>query len=336
MSLSPYGNLTPSSIEELYKQVTDEEILYFYFGEFEADNWYPSPFREENKPSFTISYYNNKWVWRDFGISSKPKNGLSFVINKYKLSIDQARDKIYNDIINGQGISHYVPKKPPKSEKKDIACKIWKPKFTSTLDYWSKLDVSRQELIDYSVYEGQVWLNKRVILESTKYKPIFIYMFDKYSKIWKGYNPNANPKKPRDLKFFSNNISGHIQNFDKLGQFPNKDVLIITKSYKDCIVLNKLGYNAIAPHTESMFLAPWDIDLLKTMYKYIYVFYDNDTTGVTKCTMFTEQNDLYYLNVPLGLSSNNKNCKDPSDVVEGFGYSLLEDIILEKFSRDNI
>jgi hypothetical protein len=58
--------------------------------------------------------------------------------------------------------------------------------------------------------------------------------------------------------------------------------LIITKSLKDCIVLNKLGYNAIAPQGESAFLTEKELFCYKYIFgeDNIYLLWDNDLPGI--------------------------------------------------------
>ena len=81
-----------------------------------------------------------------------------------------------------------------------------------------------------------------------------------------------------------------------------------------------------------MFIPPWEIDYLRTIFPHIYVFYDNDDTGIKKCTEFTKVNKLGYINVP----NKYKPLKDGDDIVVNHGYNLLEDIIHEKLQRDGV
>lgn len=329
-----YGHFTPS-IDELYESLTDEDMLNHYFGDFKKGMWYKSPFRDEINASFTISYYKDKWLWRDFGIDPRPKSGIEFVMRLYNVGLNDAIDIIYRDLIlNTNNVELKVVNKKPTTQSASVptACRLL-PMQDSVLKYWLEYNVEKEDLKYYNIYSGEVWYNRSIYFKTTKYKPVSIYMFDIEKKIWKGYNPGVTKR------FFSNNISNHIQNYKEVSNTSNsrnvkyiEDVLFITKSYKDCIILNLLGYHAIAPHAESMFLAPWEIDDFKTKFPYIYVFYDSDTTGVTKCTEFTTQNQLLYINIP----KEYYPLKDPSDIVKIHGQEILQDIIYAKFKRDGI
>lgn len=336
-----YGYM-PTTIEEIKKLYSDEELLNYYYGDFEPDVFYPSPFREETKGSFIIDYYDNNWRWRDFGLSTQPKDGFEFVLVKYDLTISQTILKIHSDLSNSTNRKIFTKKKAVEKEKNKIACKLWIPKEEKILEYWKKHGLETvKELKHYNIYSGIVFLNEKIVMKSTKYKTVVIFLFDKVTKSWKGYNPDA---KENELRFFSNNITTTIQNWKELdndvniwGKKYDKDIMFITSSYKDAIVINKLGYHAVAPQSENSFLNPWDLDYLKTRFKHIYVFYDNDSTGVDRCKEYTQQNNLYYINIPQGITTTKEGfCKDPADVVYNYNYKLLQQIVEDRFIRDNL
>lgn len=334
-------NPVPTTIQELRKLYTSEEILFFYFGVFEESVFYKSPFRDEGKGSFVIDYYNNKWVWRDFGISPKHKSGFDFVQMKFKLSYHSTIIKIHTDLSNNKDKLEKLVKKEPLNKVKQVSCKLWIPKNKVVLDYWFKHGLKElSELLHYGIYEGIILHNNKIVLQSGKHRPQMIYLFEKSTKSWKGYHPKA---REEELKFFNNNVSHIIQNWKELdnthniwGQRYDEEIMFISASYKDAIVINKAGYHSVAPQSENSFLDIWDLDYLKSRFKYIYVFYDNDATGVKKCIEYTQANDLYYINIPTGLSTVNKPCKDPADVIYIYDYKMLDSIINDKLERDGI
>lgn len=323
-----YFDFKIKSAKDILLEVSDEEIMSFYFGEFEYNHWYLSPFRKESTPSFTIDRYKDKLAWRDFGRSKKPQNVWEFIKLKFNISFEEALQKVYKDIVlNKENLSLKTPNKYI-SKKKSAGVKI-RHLNKKELEFWEQGKVSQNELKFYNIFSGELWNNSRVLAVSQKDSPLFIYVFDRAKKVWQAYKPYATDK---EIKFFTNNSSGEIQNWANLGLYQS-DVLFITKSYKDCIVLNKLGYDAISPFSEHSFLDVWDIDYLKTIYPNIYVFFDNDETGVRNCTRFTEQFNLNYVNIPTSLK---EGVKDPWDVVVNFDYNILKDIIYDKFIRDGI
>lgn len=58
------------------------------------------------------------------------------------------------------------------------------------------------------------------------------------------------------------------------------EILVITKSMKDCMTLYSLGITAIAPISENCFLSEAQYKRLKERFKHIVVFYDNDRPGL--------------------------------------------------------
>lgn len=319
--------LYPNNCDELSEFVSEEEIYFNFFGPFENNVWYNSPFRDESNPSFKITYYKGKWVWRDFGIDPRPNDAIGFVMQKFNISYQDAINLVYEVIVLKKECKKPLYKKLPKSvEVRKPSCRVWKIP-DKQLTYWLQRGISLEACEYYNIKYGEVWYYDRIVLRG------FVYLFDKINKIWKGYNPFG-----KKSQFFGNNVLSHIQNYDEIEKTHNfwgkeycKKIVFITKSYKDCIIINNLGYHAIAPHTESLFIDPWDLDYLKQKFKYVYVFYDNDKTGVEKCIKFTEQYDLFYINIP-----THYNLKDPDDIVFHHSYAELKKIIDDRFKRDRI
>ena len=317
----------PSNVEELLDKVSEEEIYNHYFGDFINDVFYPSPFRYEEDPSFKINYYDGRWVWRDFGEDIRPSDAISFVMKKYNIKFNDAINLIYEELVLGVENKLPIFSQDKKVISRKKSCRFWELD-RAELKYWEKRSIGKEACNYYDIHGGTCFLDNKLVLSG------YIYMFSRERKIYKGYDP-----KSKLLKFFGSNISNHIQNYEELsnthnfwGKKYNTDVLIIQKANKEAIETNYLGFHSIAPHTESMFIPPWEIDYLRTIFPHIYVFYDNDDTGIKKCTEFTKVNKLGYINVP----NKYKPLKDGDDIVVNHGYNLLEDIIHEKLQRDGV
>lgn len=315
------NNIKINSLDELHNYVSDYDILSHYLGEIKDNLWIISPFRNEEHGSFRISFYNNKWVWTDFGLDSRPKDAITFCMLYEGLDFREALQFCYDNI------KHSNTKPTVVKKSKLISCKISKTFSKIELDYWNQANITEEDLRFYNIYKGEIWFNKKLLYKSTDTNLLFIYLFDKENKIFKGYRPNETEYR---RKFFSNNITDHLQGYDLLPE--TGDILIITKSYKDVIVWRKLGYAAIAPHTENCFINPVILADLKKRFKKIYVNYDNDFTGVNKSIEFTQQNDLNYFNLP-----TNTNAKDPFEFVvidKNKNYNELNNLFKQKIKRD--
>jgi hypothetical protein len=310
-------------LKELHQYVSDEDILYYYVGDFDNNSWVKSPFRPDEKaPSFRITYYNDDWVWTDFGRDTRPKKAIDFVKEFYNLNYYEAINKVYQDIYLNKDHKQLI-KKVIKTENHSF-CKIRSILTPGELEYWAPANITDKDLKYWKIYSGEI-RNKGILWHrSTDKDPLFIYMWDKVKPIYKGYRPYAKETKG---KFYANNVVGHIQGLEYLPD--SGDILIITKSYKDVIVWWKLGYSAIAPHAETLFLSPFDIYDLQQRFKKIYVNYDNDETGVSKCIKFTTEYGLNYFNLP-----KSTGCKDPFELVIKYGYDELNNLLKEKIKRD--
>jgi len=311
------------TLDDFKNTISNEDIYNHYLGDFENNSWFNSPWRSDSDPSLRISYYNNKWVWTDFGEDSRPKDGISFIMRYYNISFQDALQQGWKDIMT-ETFEPIYKKTIIKHDTKSY-CHI-RDLVNFELDYWEAAEIKKKDLDLFNVYSGKIRHDGFLWHESTENDPLFIYMFNKKTPIYKGYRPFAPEPK---LKFYSKNTSGHIQGWEKL---PDKgDIVVITKSYKDVIVWSKLGYPAIAPHSENMFISPFDLYELENRFKHVYINYDNDATGIKKSIQYSSEHNLKYFNLPIST-----NCKDPFQFVVCNNYRELNNLFLEKQKRDGI
>ena len=100
------------------------------------------------------------------------------------------------------------------------------------------------------------------------------------------------------------------------------DVLLITKSLKDVVVLRKAGYPSFAPQAESVHISHEVMDKLKESFKTILILYDNDVPGKNAAEAIAKDHNLPLFYLP-------SETKDASDFVEMYGYDEL-DLYLEQ------
>lgn len=309
---------------DFVQEISDEDVYFHYLGDFENNSWFSAPWRSDTTPSLRITYYKDKWVWTDFGEDSRPKDSINFIERYYNVDRIEAVKKGWEDIVLNSNRELNLKKSIIPHEIQSY-CKL--TKFTDfELEYWKKANITERDLQYFNVYSGEIRHNNFLWHKSKKNDPLFIYMFDKKIPIYKGYRPFSKNSK---LKFYAKNVCNHIQGLEKLPNFGK--ILIITKSYKDVIVWYKLGYPAIAPHSENMFISPFDLYDLESRFEHIYVNYDNDDTGVKKSLMYCTQYNLKYFNIP-----KNTNCKDCFEFVCNNSYEKLEALFKNKLLRDNV
>src|SRR5690606_1550824 len=134
-------------------------------------------------------------------------------------------------------------------------------------------------LYDYDVRATSVVYYTNKLGEYKQYcshhykNPIYTYIFDEES--FKMYRPN-NPDKIG--KWFTNATNYHLQGMKQLSE--HRELLIITSSLKDVMVLKVLGYEAVAPQGEGMNIPDSIMNYLWATSDNIVVFYDNDKAGL--------------------------------------------------------
>ena len=136
---------------------------------------------------------------------------------------------------------------------------------------------------------------------------------------YKVYN-NFKIYKPLGDKFtkWRNNLTEYdIQGY---AQLPKKgNLLIITKSLKDVMVLHEMGYFAVSPSSESTFIPETVLNDLKKRFKHILLCFDRDVPGVTNMRKVSLKTGLNGFLVHKSLKS-----KDISDAVKNNGFNVVK------------
>jgi hypothetical protein len=113
-----------------------------------------------------------------------------------------------------------------------------------------------------------------------------------------------------------------IQGAHMLSKKGGNDI-VITKSLKDVMVLYQYGIPAIAPCSENIFITDSQYERLKKKYKNVYLFYDNDETGIkSMCKIKREHEDLRILFLP-----RHGGDKDISDYRKAHGDKKTRELI---------
>lgn len=316
---------TPDITKEfLQSKYSDETYFEHYLGFPVTKKLFTSVLRSDKKP--TCSFYRNKngdLIYKDFGTGDN-FNFIGLVMEMFNLSYYQAINKIAADfgLIKTDIIS-------VKAEIKESTSKILdtgptyiqvttKPFSKEELDWWNKFGIEQELLDKYKVFSCEhVFINGRLSVSSTPNNYIFGYYFgtDNGRELWKIYMPLR--KKFR----FLNNISMDVlQGYEQLPE--SGPLLVITKSMKDSIVLNRLGIPAVAPNSEVLIISQEQMNEFHKRFKYIVFYWDRDYAGVTNLQKIrkTYPECAYFINPK-------NTAKDLSDCVEKFGLRYVRDQI---------
>jgi len=245
-----YNTLTVTddiTLEKILNIVDEYHIYSYYIGNpVKVNGPISSPFRKDNNPSWSLfRSKRNEIMYKDFA-TGETGNVAKFVQKMFDLSYHKALEKIWDDLILTKKVKQRKPRIEiePKDPSKIIGIK--RKNFTKTDDeFWGKYGLSRDVLKRYNVYPIEsFWVND--IQQSFKYTkddPMYAYkIFNKF-KIYRPYS------KSRLNKWRNNCGQYDIQGWEQLPEID--DLLIITKSLKDVMVLYTLGYSSISPQSEN-------------------------------------------------------------------------------------
>lgn len=302
---------TPITLDYILSKVTEYDIYARYIGQFKIGFIYNSPFREDKNPSFGIfrSRKSGKLLFKDHG------NGECGDVVKFVELYTGLTN--YNDILNrivaDISITNNTKLKSTKPyESKDTVIGIVRQDWTDIdKQYWSQFSITKETLTKFNVSSIKYYLCDGVVKGIYKdNNPMYAYKVYDHFKI---YRPLAD----KYTKWRNNLASYDIQGYEQL---PEKgDLLIITKSLKDVMCLYEMGYTAISPSSESTFLTPDVIDILKCRFKRILICFDRDIPGVKymrKISLKTGLNGF--------LVHKKWKAKDISDAVKQNGFEIIK------------
>lgn len=256
--------------EKLYEAISQEEIFKRYIPNFKSVGVkFKSNLREDPNPSCIITPYNGVLWYKDFGASTKAVDAIGYVAMIYGINYNQALEKIADNL--GYDATIKVASLPKIEVKTKFEFKVRNFTFRDK-GYWSKYCLTVDDLKFFDIYPID-WL--RVIKNSqvtvVREDLAYVYIIDK--GVFKFLFPDSKHK------WLSNCTSDTFQGYNQLPW--TDELLIITKSLKDVVVLKKLGYNSIAPGTEAQVISKQFMSLLKKRFNRIVLFYDNDTAGIS-------------------------------------------------------
>lgn len=280
------------SKNDVFNKITEEEIFNHYLGfAAEIKKMYHSPFRKDPIPSFNL-YYNQRGDLRYKDYGGSQGSCIDFVMNLYNITYEEAIRVIYEDLKLNRVPSNTPLTRRIKPKGSKITCKRRIKEETYDKEYWESFGISKKTLKHYNVINVEfVWLNDVLLWGNDPINPIYAYFFPKTNRV-KVYRPLADKK----FKWLCNTKNDDIQGYDQLPL--EGELLIISKAMKDVMLFHELGFNAIAPQGEGMFI-PEDIVIeLKTRFKRIITVYDNDEPGVTASIKLNEIIGSGYWNIP--------------------------------------
>lgn len=308
------------------------------------DDMFFSEDRKETSPSCCISKIGDDLLYTDFGKAGKTRSLriIDYVMYRYGLNFQNTLRKINEDFDLGLGYDTSGKSKLGEAVKNTkhnkVNIKKLKSKPTSIIKiksrdfddrdfkYWESYGWKKEHLLASDIKPiTHYWLTSSKCNNKLFYVPKgkLVYSYDYY---WnkgifrrKLYLPNT------DIHFISNVDDTVVQGKSML---PEKgDTLFITKSYKDIGPFMNIGYYAIAPNAENQFIPEQYFNKLKKDWKNIYIWFDNDDTGIKNSKLFSEKYNIPYFHNDI------EDPKDPSDFVFNYSINKFNNYVKQKINE---
>lgn len=327
---------TPITTEEILSKVPQHILWKYYCPQWEVGKSFLSPLYKDTRPSCSIfSTTDNNLMLKDFG-TGQTYNIFSFVGTKYGINFKETLDVIANDF-GLRKIQYSVTPKEYKNLSIEEGLLLKPSKTTITIekqaynytdyDYWTNtFKIPLTILESYNVHSCKsVYLyktDKVIRFDYKKNSPIYAYEFVHDGNIsYKIYFP-LHPEKR--FRFLFGGTKDNIEGFDQLDW--HGDILILTKSLKDCMAYRVFGYNAISLQGETNTLTQSLVDKLLSRYNRIIVNYDNDEEGIKNTNKIVERYKFKFFYID--------EAKDLSDYIRDFGILKAKEMLNLKINNE--
>lgn len=280
-----FDNYNPSqkegffSLKEKILEDSERVFKYYFKPDFELNRYYESPLRKEENPSFNIfKGRDGVLLFKDWG--GKSGNVIDFVALLHNTDFYKAVDLITNRL----NIKKRIKLKKKKERKKNeiILTPLYRRRngnfFYTNKDiyYWNELGVNIERVFKHNILSAhKLYIGKNLVINAENDKSLFIEIENYEGKSYmKTYYPDYSDIRNK----WRNNMRGM---YDKLihnyKNIPKKgDTLIVTKSFKDCLVLESLGFIVVSTQGEDVPIYKDIVEDLHRRYNNIYLLYDND------------------------------------------------------------
>lgn len=295
----------------------DEYTLYCRYLKYEPliGGKYRSPLRPgDDDPSFGIyerkyGHGANEFLWKDAG-QGVHGDIFDLVSRLYNVDRYQAKLQVCSDANLGGmqvGQPKIVDHEPMYTS--EICIKVKSKPFTrKDLMYWNQYNISAPLLKTYNVTALDCYW-----LTAEQQYPTYPKRLGYAYAIWNKYQLYF-PKAEKHKKFRNNWTDICVPGFLQLRY--NRSLCIVTKALKDVMCLRSLGYEAVAPKSETTMLPELCIKHLQQKYSRVVTLFDND--GKHKAAEYPFQE----LHVPL-----DSGVKDPTDFCSRYGPERTEEML---------
>ncbi len=320
------------TVKNILSRVSEITLWRYYIGvDFVLGKPFKAQYRVDNNPSFNVfrthsgHIYGKDWG-RDF-----TGDIFSYLKYVYRINFNDALMKINSDFNLGLGTGIIVnipnaiidiktiPIKGTKISNKQFT--IFKRTATELdINYWLQYGITRDTLNKYHVWPIDVlMIDGADVYKHSDTNPGYAYHFPRSNHI-KCYFPLHKDKSRRFIGNISNETD--IQGYDQCNVKGEGELLVLTKSMKDCMLLHEYEIDAMAIHGETQRFNPDFIRHIKKYYRRIISLYDRDITGMRGAKYLWKEYQIEPYFIPKSLGS-----KDISDLFRDRGISVTTSFV---------
>lgn len=331
------------NISNILNNVSELILWRYYLGvDFSLNKDMSAPYRKDKTPSLRLGYSpKGRIIYKDFG-AGEYGDIFNFVGERFGLSFIEVLQKINTDfglgLGSGQVINQAVKKKEQKAlikfEKEfshepantvpfHIVQRYWNQQDR---DFWTNFGLTKAILVQYNVYPVEkLFIKNYLVYTYDPQKPAYAYYFPEtgHMKVYFPYGDQSGTKFRGNVNNFED-VQGYYQ-CDVKRKDPEK-LLILTKSMKDCMVLRRLGYDAMAINGEGHYYHKDFIRHIKKYYPRIISLYDPDRAGIKGAKFLWKEYGIVPYFIPKRYRAS---CKDIADISALFGLEKAEETMKE-------
>lgn len=305
----------PVNREHIYPY--QEDIYRRYLPKFAINKALKVPWRVDKSPSLVL-YYSDDGIlkWED---KSKQEYGdcISFVAKYESIKYGEAMNRITTTELKPNNHTNNINIISYHIQYNDFT--------TSDLQYWNSYGIKLPTLIKYGVRPIQR-LNQYIdskLYDAWNYSinnPIYSYNFESGTLFYRPFSKNSwKWKRHGNLYILGNsNINRDL------------NTLVITKGYKDVMLLHELGINAICAAGESQKIKKQDINNYKDQFSNIIALFDNDSCGLNQLQYYSKTYNVRTFTIE---ESINNRRLDISDYYFYYGERKTKDLLTKIINK---
>ena len=321
------------SKEMILQEVSEFEILGYYFGISSIPCIIPSPLREDIHPSFGFHTQDRKSIYyTDF--STKESGSTFSLLGKFwKESFTEVLQHLWNDLpkIKGNSSPICFRKRAIRTVQECdtsifLHCKVrnWE---SHDIAYWESYGITKEWAIFGDIYPIShkivVKDDKKLVFPADKYAYAFVEFKEGRTtlKIYQPFNKQG-------YKWANKHDKSVVSLWTKIPEYGDR--LCVCASLKDALCLYaNTEIPAIAPQGEGYGLSETAINELKRRYKRQYILLDNDKAGLIDGKKLAESTGFTNLVLP-----EFEGGKDISDLYKSLNNKdQFKKIILNLFDK---